>query len=95
MRGPTRTHSLSETDPDVLTSLNWNIIEIKLTLSQLLLQEKVNNPEKAAKRKLQLKEKKKQAKKIKLEMMHGKRPRPKKRKAEDMDIEDTLLNEDW
>lgn len=57
----------------------------------MLLQEKVNNPEKAAKRKLHLREKKKQAKKIKLEMLHGKRPRAKKRKAED--IEDELLND--
>ncbi|CAH1645371.1 unnamed protein product [Spodoptera littoralis] len=61
---------------------------------KLLLQEKVNNPEKAAKRKLQLKEKKKQFKKVKMEMLQGKRPRPKKRKAEDFDIEDQLLNDD-
>ncbi|XP_026487160.2 small subunit processome component 20 homolog [Vanessa tameamea] len=60
---------------------------------KLLLQEKVNNPEKAAKRKLQLREKKKKAKKIKLEMLHGKRPRAKKRKAEDVDIEDELLKD--
>lgn len=60
---------------------------------QILLQEKVKNPEKAAKRKLQIREKKKQAKKIKLEMLHGKRPRPKKRKAEDFDIEDDLLKD--
>ncbi|XP_023944634.2 small subunit processome component 20 homolog [Bicyclus anynana] len=60
---------------------------------KILLQEKVNNPEKAAKRKLQLREKKKQAKKIKLEMLHGKRPRAKKRKAEDVDIEDELLKD--
>ncbi|XP_063380914.1 small subunit processome component 20 homolog isoform X2 [Cydia fagiglandana] len=61
---------------------------------KVLLQEKVNNPEKAAKRKLQLKEKKKQSKKMKVEMMQGKRPRPKKRKAEDLDIEDALLADD-
>lgn len=60
---------------------------------QVLLQEKVKDPEKAAKRKLQLREKKKQAKKIKLEMLHGKRPRAKKRKAVDFDIEDELLKD--
>ncbi|CAB3248283.1 unnamed protein product [Arctia plantaginis] len=60
---------------------------------KLLLQEKIHNPDKAAKRKLQLKEKKKQSKKIKLEMFKGKRPRPTKRKAEDIDIEDELLND--
>ncbi|KAJ2937884.1 hypothetical protein O0L34_g18707 [Tuta absoluta] len=72
------------------TKLNVKRAERK----KVLLQEKVTNPEKAAKRKLQLKEKKKQAKKIKLEMMHGKRPRPKKRKAEDIDFEDQLLKDD-
>ncbi|PZC82298.1 hypothetical protein B5X24_HaOG210854 [Helicoverpa armigera] len=61
---------------------------------KLLLQEKVNNPEKAAKRKLQVKEKKKQSKKVKIEMLQGKRPRPKKRKADDFDIEDQLLKDD-
>ncbi|XP_041978665.1 small subunit processome component 20 homolog [Aricia agestis] len=75
---------------DVQTKLNIRRAERK----KVLLQEKVNNPEKAAKRKLQLKEKKKVAKKIKLEMMHGKRPRPKKRKAEDIDLEDDLLKDD-
>ncbi|CAG9786029.1 unnamed protein product [Diatraea saccharalis] len=74
---------------EVQTKLNVKRAERK----KILLQEKVNNPEKAAKRKLLLKEKKRQAKKIKLEMMHGKRPRPKKRKAEDVDIEDQLLND--
>lgn len=71
------------------TKLNIKRAERK----KLLLQEKVNNPEKAAKRKLQLKEKKKQSKKVKLEMLQGKRPRPKKRKAEDIDIEDELLKD--
>ncbi|XP_013199858.2 small subunit processome component 20 homolog [Amyelois transitella] len=75
---------------DVQTRLNIRRAERK----KLLLQEKVNNPEKAAKRKLQLKEKKKQSKKMKLEMLHGKRPRPKKRKAEEIDIEDQLLKDD-
>lgn len=65
-----------------------------LTAPQVLLQEKVHDPEKAAKRKLQVKEKKKQSKKMKLEMLHGKRPRPKKRKAEDIDVEDQLLKDD-
>ncbi|CAH2980138.1 unnamed protein product [Chilo suppressalis] len=74
---------------EVQTKLNVKRAERK----KILLQEKVNNPEKAAKRKLQLKEKKKQAKKMKLEMLHGKRPRAKKRKAEDIDIEDQLLND--
>ncbi|KAM3959212.1 small subunit processome component 20 homolog [Aphomia sociella] len=74
---------------DVQMKLNIKRAERK----KLLLQEKVNNPEKAAKRKLQLKEKKKQTKKMKLEMVHGKRPRAKKRKAEDVDLEDELLNE--
>ncbi|VVC88993.1 unnamed protein product [Leptidea sinapis] len=74
---------------DVQTKLNVKRAERK----KLLLQEKVNDPEKAAKRKLQLREKKKQAKKIKLEMLHGKRPRGKKRKAEDIDFEDQLLND--
>ncbi|XP_075973802.1 small subunit processome component 20 homolog [Anticarsia gemmatalis] len=72
------------------TKLNIKRAERK----KLLLQEKVNNPEKAAKRKLQLKEKKKQSKKMKIEMLQGKRPRPKKRKAEDIDIEDELLRDD-
>ncbi|KAL4717980.1 hypothetical protein ACJJTC_013019 [Scirpophaga incertulas] len=69
------------------TKLNIKRAERK----KFVLQEKVNNPEKAAKRKLHLKEKKKQAKKMKLEMLHGKRPRPKKRKADEIDIEDKLL----
>ncbi|XP_026753920.2 small subunit processome component 20 homolog [Galleria mellonella] len=73
-------------------------VQMKLNIKRaerkkILLQEKVNNPEKAAKRKLQLKEKKKQSKKIKLEMLHGKRPRAKKRKAEDVDLEDELLKD--
>ncbi|CAH0579423.1 unnamed protein product [Chrysodeixis includens] len=72
------------------TKLNIKRAERK----KLLLQEKVHNPEKAAKRKLQLKEKKKLAKKIKMEMVTGKRPRPKKRKAEDIDFEDQLLKDD-
>ncbi|XP_049868874.1 small subunit processome component 20 homolog [Pectinophora gossypiella] len=75
---------------DAQTRLNIRRAERK----KVLLQEKVNNPEKAAKRKLQVKEKKKQAKKVKLEMLHGKRPRAKKRKAEDIDIEDQLLKDD-
>ncbi|CAH2234809.1 jg13226 [Pararge aegeria aegeria] len=74
---------------EVQTRLNVRRAERK----KILLQEKVNNPERAAKRKLQLREKKKQAKKIKLEMMHGKRPRVKKRKAEDIDFEDDLLKD--
>ncbi|XP_068632256.1 small subunit processome component 20 homolog [Battus philenor] len=61
---------------------------------KIILQEKVHNPEKAAKRKLQLKEKKKQAKKIKLDMVHGKRTKGKKRKAEDIDIEEKLFRDD-
>ncbi|XP_072931772.1 small subunit processome component 20 homolog [Epargyreus clarus] len=61
---------------------------------KILLQEKVHNPEKAAKRKLLLREKKKQAKKAKLDMMHGKKPRGKKRKAEDIDLEAGLLRDD-
>ncbi|CAG9093810.1 unnamed protein product [Plutella xylostella] len=61
---------------------------------KVLLQEKVHNPEKAAKRKLLLKDKKKQSKKIKMEMVKGKRARPKKRKAEDFDLEDNLLKDD-
>ncbi|XP_059048570.1 small subunit processome component 20 homolog [Achroia grisella] len=73
-------------------------VQMKLNIKRaerkkILLQEKVNNPERAAKRKLQLKEKKKQSKKIKLEMLHGKRPRAKKRKAEDVDLEDELLKD--
>ncbi|XP_053608053.1 small subunit processome component 20 homolog [Plodia interpunctella] len=76
---------------DVQMKLNIRRAERK----KVLLQEKVNNPDKAAKRKLQLKEKKKQAKKMKLEMLHGKRPRPKKRKAEDIDIEDQLLQDNY
>ncbi|XP_028163642.1 small subunit processome component 20 homolog [Ostrinia furnacalis] len=75
---------------EVQTRLNIRRVERK----KVLLQEKVHNPEKAAKRKLQLKEKKKQAKKMKLEMMHGKRPKAKKRKAEDIDVEDQLLQDD-
>ncbi|CAK1596413.1 unnamed protein product [Parnassius mnemosyne] len=71
------------------TRLNMRRAERK----KIILQEKVHNPEKAAKRKLQLKEKKKQAKKVKLDMLHGKRPRGKKRKAEDIDIEDQLLQD--
>ncbi|XP_045535556.1 small subunit processome component 20 homolog [Papilio machaon] len=61
---------------------------------KVILQEKVHNPEKAAKRKLQLKEKKKQAKKIKLDTLHGKRPKARKRKMEDIDIEEKLLQDD-
>ncbi|CAG4990641.1 unnamed protein product [Colias eurytheme] len=75
---------------EVQTKLNIKRAERK----KILLQEKVSNPEKAAKRKLQLREKKKQAKKIKLEMLHGKRPKTRKRKAEDIDIEDQLLQDD-
>ncbi|XP_034830550.1 small subunit processome component 20 homolog [Maniola hyperantus] len=74
---------------EVQTKLNIKRAERK----KMLLQEKVNNPEKAAKRKLQVREKKKQAKKIKLEMMHGKRPRAKKRKAEDIDFEEDLFKD--
>ncbi|GBP37217.1 Small subunit processome component 20 homolog [Eumeta japonica] len=56
---------------------------------KIVLQEKVKNPEKAAKRKLQLKEKKRISKKIRLEAAKGKRPKAKKRKAEEeLDIED-------
>ncbi|CAK1547347.1 unnamed protein product [Leptosia nina] len=75
---------------EVQTKLNIKRAERK----KILLQEKVNNPEKAAKRKLQLREKKKQAKRIKLDSMHGKRPKGKKRKAEDIDIEEQLLRDD-
>ncbi|OWR44952.1 hypothetical protein KGM_210874 [Danaus plexippus plexippus] len=74
---------------NVQTKLNMRRAERK----KVLLQEKVKDPEKAAKRKLQLREKKKLAKKIKLEMLHGKRPRAKKRKAVDFDIEDELLKD--
>lgn len=69
-------------------------INKKYPFSQVILQEKVHNPEKAAKRKLQLKEKKKQAKKMKLDTMHGKRPKARKRRMEDIDIEEKLLQDD-
>lgn len=75
----------------ILTSKMY--LKLKLPF-QVLLQEKVNNPEKAAKRKLQLREKKKQAKRVKLDSLHGKRPKGRKRKAEDIDIEDKLLMEE-
>ncbi|CAH3906554.1 unnamed protein product [Pieris brassicae] len=75
---------------DVQTKLNIKRAERK----KILLQEKVLNPEKAAKRKLQLREKKKQAKRVKLDSLHGKRTKGRKRKAEDIDIEDKLLMEE-
>lgn len=67
------------------TRLNVRRAERKKEINQ----EKVKDPLKAAKRKEHIKEKKRLIKKMKLDTHKGKRP--KKRKAQDIDLEDALL----